>query len=236
MGFNSLAERIWEVDAVRGLAVVLMIAYHFFFDLNYFGIAQIDLHNGFFLYFQRVIAFLFLTTVGVSLVLLKQKRSGFNAFVKRSAKLFLAAALITLATSIYPGNGAIWFGVIHFIAVASIIAFFFLDFYYLNLFLGVLLLGLSFAISLPSINSPYLLWLGFTPANFYALDYYPLFPWLGLVLLGVFVGKTFYEKNKIRFTKPFNTSALELIGKNALLIYLTHQLVLVALIKLFLVN
>ncbi len=233
-------KRVWEVDAVRGLAVVLMVGYHFFFDLNYFGFASVNLYQGAFLLWQRVTAALFLGLVGVSLVLFRQRHPRFGDFGKRAVKIGAAALLVTLATTIYPGwgNGAIVFGVLHFIALASLLAYFFLDCYWLNLALGVGLLAASLIVTLPVLQTPLLLWLGFPPAGFYTLDYYPLFPWFGLVLVGIFVGKTLYEKkedkngfaNRFNVRKPFNTSGLEFVGRNALSIYLLHQPVLIALL------
>nr|HIK01074.1 DUF1624 domain-containing protein [Candidatus Undinarchaeales archaeon ERR594346 U_76725] len=29
--------RLWEIDALRGIAISAMIIFHFLFDLNYFG-------------------------------------------------------------------------------------------------------------------------------------------------------------------------------------------------------
>jgi uncharacterized membrane protein len=33
-------DRFWEVDALRGMAVVMMVAYHLLYDLYYFGITD----------------------------------------------------------------------------------------------------------------------------------------------------------------------------------------------------
>ena len=34
---RSTYRRLWEIDTVRGIAVVLMVFYHFVFDLHFFG-------------------------------------------------------------------------------------------------------------------------------------------------------------------------------------------------------
>ena len=46
-------ERFFELDLLRGIAIIMMIVFHFFFDLNYFGILQNEMYQGFWLIFQR---------------------------------------------------------------------------------------------------------------------------------------------------------------------------------------
>ena len=215
-----------------------MVVFHLLFDLNYLGITRFNFHGGFLLLFQRLIAFLFLGIAGVSLVLLKQKYSGiskkefFHKLLQKSLFLFAAGLLITSATFVYPHDGAIIFGVIHFLALSLLIGFFFLDFYYLNLALGVLLLVSSLFISLPALNTPLLLWLGFPPQGFHSLDYYPLFPWFGIFLIGIFAGKALYEKRVFKPKMPKFTGLIQQIGRHSLAIYLLHQPVLIGLILL----
>ncbi len=66
---ESLKARFWEVDLLRGIAVIMMIAFHFFFDLNYFGLYSVDTYSGFWFYFARITAGIFVFLVGVSLAL-----------------------------------------------------------------------------------------------------------------------------------------------------------------------
>ena len=68
--------RFWEVDFLRGWAIVLMVLFHLAFDLNYFGAQQIELTSGFWFYLARFTASLFLLLVGVSLTL-SHSRAGF---------------------------------------------------------------------------------------------------------------------------------------------------------------
>ncbi len=219
--------RYWEVDALRGLAIVLMVVYHFFFDIGFLEIASINLQDAPLLILQRTTAFLFLILVGVSMTLGKPD---FKKTLNRAVKLGAVAILITVATSIYPGNGAIVFGIIHFIAVSVLLGYFFLSFNWPNLLaaLGVLaawLLAGSF-----TQGSPYLIWLGFPPADFYTLDYYPLLPWFALVLAGIFIGKTVFPL-KNRMPEPGAAQPLCFLGRKSLAIYLLHQPVLLVVLS-----
>lgn len=61
--------RLWEVDLIRGMAVVSMVIFHLAFDLNYLGILRIDLDSALWFYLARLTASLFLLLVGISLTL-----------------------------------------------------------------------------------------------------------------------------------------------------------------------
>ena len=43
--------RFWELDIIRGLAVVMMVFYHFLYDLDYFGGYPLNVRSGYWLYF-----------------------------------------------------------------------------------------------------------------------------------------------------------------------------------------
>ena len=61
------ALRIGAIDGLRGLALCLMIVYHFSFDLNWFGFIRADFdHDPFWLGFRGVIVSAFMLLVGQS--------------------------------------------------------------------------------------------------------------------------------------------------------------------------
>ena len=63
-------ERLLLIDALRGAAILLMILFHFCFDLAYFRLADFDFYqDSFWLNARTVILSWFLLLVGVSLVL-----------------------------------------------------------------------------------------------------------------------------------------------------------------------
>jgi uncharacterized membrane protein len=49
----NLEERFWEIDLLRGVAILMMIGYHIHFDLDYFGAYNLNVQSGFWLYFAR---------------------------------------------------------------------------------------------------------------------------------------------------------------------------------------
>ena len=64
------ASRYAIIDQIRGVAIVLMVFFHLFFDLKMFGAVSINFSKDPFWYFiPRLIVFLFLIAVGLSLAL-----------------------------------------------------------------------------------------------------------------------------------------------------------------------
>ena len=136
--------RIKKLDEIRGIAVILMIIYHFLFDLNYFGIYSVALDSTPLIIFQRIIGITFIAVSGFSLAL--NSKSKTDQF-KRSLFLGLIAILITIGTWIFPHEAFIKFGIIHFMALSSLILIFFVDLGIINLVLGLISiwLGLYFS-------------------------------------------------------------------------------------------
>ncbi|MDX1524116.1 MAG: heparan-alpha-glucosaminide N-acetyltransferase domain-containing protein, partial [Anaerolineae bacterium] len=66
---ETQATRLWEVDTLRGIAIVLMIIYHFVWDLVFFDLYQANVLAGPWQWFARGIATTFLFVMGVSLTL-----------------------------------------------------------------------------------------------------------------------------------------------------------------------
>jgi uncharacterized membrane protein len=132
------SSRLVVVDALRGSAIVLMVIYHFCFDLSYFGLASFDFYEDrFWLNLRTLILSLFLGLVGVSLVLASRQRLDVGRYLRRLILLVASAALVSLSTWWMFGERFVFFGVLHFIAAASVLALLFLRAGSLNLIAGV---------------------------------------------------------------------------------------------------
>ena len=46
-----LNERFWEIDFLRGTAILMMILFHLIYDLNFFGVFTFELREGLWFYF-----------------------------------------------------------------------------------------------------------------------------------------------------------------------------------------
>ena len=231
-------KRFWEIDFLRGFAVIMMLVFHFFFDLNYFGFFSFDPY-WFWKIFAYLIATIFIFLVGLSLTLsfsrvkkYKTKNELRIKYLVRGLKIFSLGLIITFITWIFLKQGFIIFGILHFIGVSIILAYPFLKFKYLNLFLGIGFILIGLILQNFTFNFYYLLWLGFIPNYFYTLDYFPIFPWFGIILIGIFFGNSFYPEGKRVFNiKEFSNLFTKLfcfLGRHSLLIYLVHQPMLIS--------
>lgn len=230
--------RFWEIDAARGIAVLMMIAFHFLYDLNYFAGYNFMLSSGFWLAFARATLIIFLLLVGVSLSIsysrIKGKNEGSTVakkYLKRGLRIFCYGLIITVITFIFFPQNAIWFGVLHMIGLSIIFAIPLLPKRKSAPFLGLAFILMGVLLTQFTASFPWLLWLGFMPANFYTFDYVPLLPWFGVVLLGLFFGKTFCENRKPKLPSEY-AKPICWLGRHSLLIYLIHQPILVGVLLL----
>lgn len=230
---SHVTERYWEIDALRGIAVVMMIIFHLVFDINYFNIISIPVSFGFWRFFACLTAFLFLFIVGVSLTIsgahaaaILPRKDYILKYVKRGAFIMALGFGITLVTLVLVPEGMIVFGILHLIGLSVMLAPIFLRFFWGNLLAASLLIGAAVG-GIVGEGPYWLLWLGIHPSDFSSLDYTPLVPWLGAVLLGIFTGKALYPLGTRRYRIHETQSALlppvEFLGRHSLVIYLLHQ-------------
>jgi uncharacterized membrane protein len=114
--------RIEGLDALRGLAIVAMIVYHFCFDLRYFGLARWDFeHDWRWLTARTLILSSFLLIAGVSAVLGARRRDLMH-WLRHVGRIAAAALLVTAGSYVMFPRSFIWFGVLHAIAVSQFLA------------------------------------------------------------------------------------------------------------------
>jgi uncharacterized membrane protein len=234
--------RFWEVDAARGVAILMMVVYHLIYDLDYFGGYPVESTSGFWARFADVTAGSFLFLVGVSLAISYARASAgrlgrglFGKYLLRGARIFAYGMVLTAVFLLF-GMGVVAFGILHLIGVSIVLAYPLLKYRYTNLLLGLLIVAVGVFMRLEGLSSgsPWLLPFGVVPADLLMPDYRPLLPWFGVVLLGVFAGNTVYGggERPVLFAgkAPAGVRPLLPLGRNSLLIYLVHQPVLVALL------
>jgi uncharacterized membrane protein len=231
--------RYWEVDALRGVAIAMMVVYHLAYDLVLLDYYQSSVVTGPWRVFARVTASLFVLLVGVSLAISFARRSRrergwrlFNKYLVRGLKLLSWGMVITLVTWIYMGRPVIIFGILHLIGAVTILAYPFLSLGWVNLPIGVAMIALGFRLNQLPVSHPWLLLLGLRPRWLFQVDYFPLLPWFGVALLGVFLGQRLYPAGTRRFHLPEwdgkpGISELVWMGQHSLAIYLIHQPILI---------
>lgn len=233
---SDLNKRFWEIDFLRGVAILMMITYHTLVFRNYFGEYDFNLSSVFWRLFQITTASLFLFLVGVSLTLsysrAKQKYGTerlFPKFTKRGLKIFSLGLIMTALTWLLLGENYVRFGILHLIGVSIILAYPFLKVHSWSILLGIACIIIGVYVMITGFNFPWLMWLFFMKSQYYhTVDYFPLLPWFGVTLLGVFMGNSLYPQYRQRINvmdlshfsliKPFC-----FLGKHSLLFYFLHQ-------------
>lgn len=229
-------QRIWELDFLRGIAILMMIAFHTVFDLNrFYGFEKLKYSEGFWFLEGRIAAYLFIVLTGVTTALIAKKYTAPTALKKnlsRGLRLIGLGMLITLASLLLDPTEAIWFGILHFLGFSILFSSAFMNLKWINLLLA--LGSLAIGKWTMSLTPKTMMWiaLGATPENFRSLDYYPLFPWISAVFVGLFIGNWIYQKqDSVMKRKPrMPEKEIALLGKYSLWIYMLHQPILLSLL------
>ena len=226
--------RLPLLDALRGLALLAMATYHLVWDLGYFRLIDPDFPStpGFKLY-GHAIASSFLALVGVGLVLAFRRADPWPGFWRRLGLVGAAAGGITLVTLwIFP-ESIIFFGILHCIAVSSLLT---VPLLRAPLWLIVLVAATALAaprwIMLAGLDAPAFWWLGLGTVVPTSHDYRPLLPWLGVVLLGVAAARLALALKIAPLHLRHSRIVLRLAwaGRHSLAIYMAHQPLLFGLV------
>jgi uncharacterized membrane protein len=221
-----------SIDVYRGLAILMMAAYHAIWDLNFYGLIEVGIGvDPLWIAVQRGILAAFLLLVGAGLVLAHGEGISWRGFWRREALLVAAAAGVSLVTWLQFGAYFAYFGVLHAIALSSLCA---LPFVRAPLWLTI---GTALAVLVlplwtdPLFDTRWLSWIGFFTTTPATADLVPMFPWFGVVLIGL-AGMRL-AKAAPAFTWTSANPAvrfLALAGRWSLVIYLVHQPLLFGLI------
>lgn len=230
--------RILALDIARTIALVGMATYHFTFDLQMFGLVPPGFAVSGWLYWHaRIVASSFLGLVGVGLWLAHGQEIRWPNFWRRLSKVTAAAALVTIGTMIALPDYYIFFGILHCIAVSSLLALPFLRLpAVVSVAGGVAVVWASYALADPIFNAPMIRFIGLHTIPTMTVDFEPLLPWFGPVLIGLGLAKrleaTGFWGWLARWPKSVSplTKALAWPGQHSLIVYLVHQPVLFGLI------
>ena len=243
------AQRLDRIDLLRAAAMLWMTAYHFCFDLNFFGLMREDFYRDPFWTWQRTaIVSLFLFTAGLSQAVAVHQGQTWARFWKRWLQVVGAALLVTAGSLLVFPQSFIYFGVLQGIAVMLVVARATAAWGAWLWVLGALAVGLKFAVphalvawpALEVLNTPALNWLGLISRKPITEDYVPLVPWLGVVWWGLAAGQWALR----RWPQGLGVAdvqargargargALVTLGRWSLSYYLVHQPVLMGLIWL----
>ena len=261
---NSNKDRAYELDLLRGIALVMMMCMHFSYDVRYeFGCDAFSYleSDWYWVFVHPIILVLF---VGVSGICCSFSRNN----LKRGARLLGVALAFTIGTvgityltywlsDIYSFVPAIYcvilFNVLHVLSVSTLF-YALLEYLFTKMKLNekaqaviLGLLGTYITILIMRLH-----YLDGTSSNWLLIplgievegapsvvDYMNLIPWSGVFLIGAAVGKICYKEKRSLFPKPNDTlckikAPVEFLGRHSLIVYLVHQPIGYGILYLFL--
>ena len=222
-------QRLPALDALRGLAIVWMVAFHLAFDLNHFGWLkppQQFLVDPFWTWQRVCIVSLFMFCAGAAQAMARSNELPWPRFLRRWSQVVACAALVSLATWFVFPQTWISFGVLHGLALMTLLAR-----CTAGLPARMLLVLAALAVLLPQLWSHALFdnrWLngvGLVTQKPVTEDYAPLLPWMGMVWLGMALGPHLLVRGQAWRGGLVTAlvTALCAIGRWPLTIYMLHQ-------------
>ena len=214
-----------RLDALRGLAIVWMAAFHFGFDLNHAGWIHQDFYRDPVWTWQRTcIVSLFLFCAGGGQAFAVLAGQGATRFWKRWAQVAGCALGVSAGSWFMFPNSWISFGVLHGIAVMLLLLRVGLS-RLPNVALGVLA-ALAIAaprlVQQPFFDTRWANWVGLVTHKPITEDYVPVLPWLGVMLVGFVVTRAWPRLWQGSAPRP-----LAVLGRWSLSFYMVHQPVLI---------
>lgn len=242
---NPPASRFDSVDALRGMAVVWMSAYHLFFDLNHFGYLKQNFYLDPFWTWQRTaIVSLFLFAAGLGQAIAVHQGQSWPRFWRRWGQVAACALLVTAGSYwMYP-QSFIYFGVLPGMAIMLLVVRLTAGWGGWLWVLGGAAITMQFIAAYAHsalagaefLNENSFNWLGLISRKPVTEDYVPLIPWLGVMWWGMAAG-TWTLRQRPHWFRPAPGSdrgpairGLAWLGRWSLSYYMLHQPVLIGLL------
>lgn len=227
-------KRYVSIDIIKGIAVIGMVIFHLFFILYMLSIVSVDFSNTNTVLktIGRASALIFLFLSGFNLQLNADKKA-IEKYLKRIAILSFYAALITVFTVLFLPTAPIYFGILHFFAVVSLllIPLLFLNISFKKYFFSLVFFNLFIFILYQQLGDAwYFIPFGYYPKNFVSVDYYPIFPWIYVVLFGTWLARVSKRDEILSYLEkhtPKQLKIISVIGKYSLQIYMIHAPIII---------
>lgn len=226
----------WErLDALRGLAMLWMAAFHFCFDLSYFGILQSNfLVDRVWTVQRTAIVSLFLFVSGLSLGAARAHQQTSRHFWMRWAQVAACALMVSLASWFAFGERFISFGVLHGMAVMLLLLRYGAQGPISLLILGAVAVVLPQFFGHPWFDTRWTNPIGLVTHKPPTEDYVPIFPWIGVMAWGLAACLWLRDRESRVLSAPVPPllKPLAVLGRWSLSFYMLHQPVLLGLLWL----
>lgn len=235
---KHLKKRYELIDAIRGLAMINMVLFHFLYDVFILYGKQPD-------WYGSPATFLWQQSICWTFILI----SGFvwhfgrKNNLKRGLLLNVWGLVVTAVTVIAEPQAAVWFGILNFLGcavlltwltrrvyekippLAGLLGSMALFFLFRDVQAGVLGPAAHPIITLPEglYQSRVLTPMGFPYPGFRSSDYFPLLPWYFLYCAGYFLCPLIQKSPRLQTLLTIRVPLLSRLGTWSLWIYLVHQ-------------
>ena len=202
------------LDLIKGIAVILMVIYHFFSLID----AKINTRYTNHPYFQFTGQFsrmLFIFLLGYNF-------KGNKIKINKILYLLFLSLLINFTTILIYPNNFVRFGILHFMTISIILLSYLTKIHNVIPLISGIIVFIIYILVLNKRSSKnvVLTSIGYKP-NYSTMDYFPIFKWFWLVGLGHYISKN-TKKHKNKTFKNKILKCISYLGKNSLIIYVIH--------------
>ncbi|MEI4472470.1 heparan-alpha-glucosaminide N-acetyltransferase [Frigidibacter sp. MR17.24] len=226
--------RLWSLDVARTVMLAAMASYHFTVDLEMAGLIGPTSMTPPWRLYAEVIAASFLLMAGASLWLAHGRGLRPRRAALRIGQIALGALAVSVATRIAIPQAWVFFGILHVMAVGSLLALPFLRApAWATALAGVAVWIAPRFVIWPALD-PWGMWTGLGAIIPRSVDFVPVFPWWGLMLLGLAAAQALGRAGRMpagRAGAPRWLRWLAWPGQHGLAVYLLHQPVLFGLVQ-----
>ena len=223
-------QRFDRLDALRAVAIIWMVAFHFCYDLNYFRLIRQNFYTDPVWTMQRTcIVSLFLFCAGMGQAVALGHGQGWPRFWRRWAQVAGCALLVSLGSMWMFPKTFISFGVLHCIALLLILLRLTAGARQWLWPLGLVAITLPWFVQDAWFDTRWTNWIGLVTRKPITEDFVPLLPWLGVAWWGLAAGQWVlrHRAEWIAGVLPRRLAPLAVLGRWSLSFYMLHQPVLI---------
>jgi uncharacterized membrane protein len=203
---QSQKKRFIEIDVAKGIAVLFMMFFHYFYLGKHMNVVNANTDSGLLYLCAKIAHTTFIIASGMNLAISTSGKSSQEYIpkkVKRGLYLLAVGLIISYFTKIEFGDSYVKFGIMHFIGIATILSIFVMKVPILTYFISAGILLIHVLLKTPSIKNrffevceknPFMCFIsGIMNLKYNSLDHFSLIPYLGYFLLGSAIAFTCYK-------------------------------------------
>ena len=223
-------ERNNIIDNIRGIAFIFMIIQHLFYFYDVSNNYETKLSENIIINNAGVIArtmFILLAGYSLNMAYNKDKENYISKRIKKSTEILLHGFIISFVTYILYPKYFVRFGILHFLALGTLI----ISPLAPHKMLSIIILIISLYITIPKVHPLFDLITG-ASRNYQMMDWFPLQTWTPILLCGLIIGQH-VNINTIQNSFLQSENILTGIGKTSLNLYTIHLITLLLFFKIY---